>query len=217
MEILTEAQRRFLRVAASVETFRSSFFLTGGTALAAFFLRHRWSEDLDLFTAVPKAVPLAVAELRGPIEAAGFGIEIVRRFPTFAELRVAGAGEVLKIDLAEDTPFRLAPVDPGRAEGVDLDSLEDIAANKLAALFGRAEPKDFVDTFFLAKERLPLAELVEQARKKHIGMDDYWFAQAYARVRTVSLLPRMIRSVDLHEMKTFFLAEADRLMRATTI
>ena len=29
-----------------------SFFLTGGTALSAFFLEHRYSEDLDFFTAV---------------------------------------------------------------------------------------------------------------------------------------------------------------------
>jgi len=47
------------------------------------------SEDLDLFTAVPRAVPLAVTGLHGPFLAAGFQVEVVRQFPTFAELRVA--------------------------------------------------------------------------------------------------------------------------------
>ena len=41
------------------------FFLTGGTALSAFYLQHRYSEDLDLFTLdsdVFDRVPLYVAD-----------------------------------------------------------------------------------------------------------------------------------------------------------
>jgi hypothetical protein len=213
MEILTEAQRRFLRAAASVDPVRDSFWLTGGTALAAYYLGHRLSEDLDFFTATPHAVPLAVHAIRDPLAAAGFEITVVRDFPTFAELSASGHGEVLKIDLAEDTPFRLAPTRPGAAEGVALDSLEDISANKLSALFGRSEPKDFVDVYFLTRERAPLEVLVGEARRKHLGIDDYWLAQAYARARHVNVLPRMVRAVDLEEMRSFFLAEAERLMR----
>lgn len=33
--------------------------------------------------------------------------------------------------------------------GLPVDSLEDIAVGKLLALFGRADPKDFVDLYFL--------------------------------------------------------------------
>ncbi len=216
MEILTDAQRKFLRAAATVEPLRSSFFLTGGTALAAYFLHHRLSEDLDLFTQTPRAVPLAVAALPDAAAAAGFGVEVVRGFPTFAELRVTGHGETLKIDLAEDAPFRLSATRPGAAEGLALDSLEDISANKLSALFDRATPKDFVDVFLLASDVKPLDELVEQARQKHLGMDDYWLASAFARARNVRVLPRMIRPVDLEELRAFFLAEAARRMAAVT-
>lgn len=216
MEILTEAQRKFLRLTAAVEPLRSSFFLTGGTALAAYFLRHRLSEDLDLFTQTPHAVPLAVAALSDTAAAEGFEVTVVRSFPTFAELRVIGHGEVLKIDLAEDAPFRLSPTGPGAAEGLALDSLEDISANKLSALFDRATPKDFVDVYFLAADVKPIDALVEQARKKHLGMDDYWLASAFARARNLRVLPRMVRPVDLDRLRSFFVTEAERRMSAVT-
>jgi hypothetical protein len=44
-------------------------------------------------------------------------------------------------------------------------------------------------------------------------MDDYWLAQAFARARHLSVLPRMVRSVDPARVRSFFMAEADRLMR----
>lgn len=213
MSILTAAQRRFLRTAASVDAVRAHFVLTGGSALAEYFLHHRLSDDLDLFTAVPRAVPLAVEALREPLASAGFALHVVRSFDTFAELRVEGNAEALKIDLAQDTPFRLAPPSEASAEGLALDSLEDIAANKVGALFGRAEPKDFVDVYFLQREHAPLDALVAEARRKHVGMDDYWLAQAFARVQRVRLLPRMVRPVTIEEMQRFFTAAAERLMR----
>ena len=49
MEILTPLHKSFIRK-FSESPFQKSFFLTGGTALAAFYLQHRLSEDLDFFT-----------------------------------------------------------------------------------------------------------------------------------------------------------------------
>ncbi len=213
MEILTPAQKRLLAAASAVEALRSSFVLTGGTALAAYHLHHRLSEDLDFFTRVPRAVPLAVESLLASLPAAGFEIEVVRSFPSFAELSASGHGETLKLDLAEDTPFMLAPPTPGVAEGMAVESIQDISANKLAALFDRAAPKDFVDVFFLVRDRAPLDDLVEEARKKHLGMDDYWLAQAFARVRHVAVLPRMVRSLSIDELQALFQPAADRIMQ----
>ena len=41
MEILTSGQRRLLQAFGEVDFFRSNFVMTGGTALAAFYLEHR--------------------------------------------------------------------------------------------------------------------------------------------------------------------------------
>jgi hypothetical protein len=216
MEILTPAQIRLLRASAEIEPVRANFVLTGGTALSAYFLKHRLSEDLDLFTQTPHAVPLARRALQEQLPAHGFDVRTVRDFPSFAELSITGYEETLKVDLAEDTPFRLEPPTRGAACGLALDSLTDIAANKVAALFDRAQPKDFVDVYFLAQDRASLEELVETARRKHLGMDDYFLAMAFARIRDVGVLPRMVRPLTIDELRVFFLNAAAKAMHRVT-
>lgn len=49
--LLTRSQRRFLRFFARLPD-SQHFYLTGGTALAEFYLAHRYSYDLDLFTGI---------------------------------------------------------------------------------------------------------------------------------------------------------------------
>ena len=51
--ILTSEQHLVLDMAAKDELINSWFYLTGGTALAEFYLRHRLSEDLDFFSDEP--------------------------------------------------------------------------------------------------------------------------------------------------------------------
>lgn len=46
----TEAQRRFLEEFFNRDPICAHFYLSGGTALAGFYLHHRFSEDIDLFT-----------------------------------------------------------------------------------------------------------------------------------------------------------------------
>jgi len=47
--ILTPRQSNFLKLVGADKFLAKNFYLTGGTALAAFYLRHRLSEDLDFF------------------------------------------------------------------------------------------------------------------------------------------------------------------------
>lgn len=48
--ILTERQIRLLKTIGANDWLCERFVLTGGTALAAFYLHHRYSEDLDFFS-----------------------------------------------------------------------------------------------------------------------------------------------------------------------
>ena len=73
MELLTLLQRKLLYEIGQSPR-RDAFVLTGGTALAAFYLHHRYSVDLDLFTDSPVAVaqvPPAMQEIAGRL-----GLEI---------------------------------------------------------------------------------------------------------------------------------------------
>jgi Nucleotidyl transferase AbiEii toxin, Type IV TA system len=60
--ILTPLQNSFL---AEFFHLAQDFYLTGGTALSAFYLRHRYSVDLDLFTHDDEAFQ-RVADLTKP-------------------------------------------------------------------------------------------------------------------------------------------------------
>ena len=51
--LLSTGQRRFLRLFSKMPD-STHFYLTGGTALAEFYLGHRYSFDLDLFRGEPR-------------------------------------------------------------------------------------------------------------------------------------------------------------------
>ena len=51
-QTLTSRQQAVLKLIGSEPDLAGQFYLSGGTALAAFYLKHRYSEDLDFFSEV---------------------------------------------------------------------------------------------------------------------------------------------------------------------
>jgi hypothetical protein len=49
-------QREILLQLLETESISGQFFLTGGTALSVFYLHHRLSNDLDLFSRIPTSL-----------------------------------------------------------------------------------------------------------------------------------------------------------------
>ena len=88
-------------------------------------------------------------------------------------------GRRLKVDLALDSPFRFEPAQPARG-GIMVSSLRDLEVDKLLAYYGRAEPRDAVDLYFIL-QRASLDELLTLAAEKDSGFDLYWFAVALNR------------------------------------
>jgi hypothetical protein len=106
-------------------------------------------------------------------------MKIVRRFASFVEFEIRQGDNTLKIDLALDSPFRFAPVELGDA-GVMVNDFQDIRTDKTLAFFGRAEPRDAIDLYFLL-QNTKFEDLAELARQKDTGFDLYWFAVALNR------------------------------------
>jgi predicted nucleotidyltransferase component of viral defense system len=176
--LLTPLQRTFLKRFAAVPD-QEHCYLAGGTALAEYYLGHRLSFDLDLFT----GEAALILPLSYQIEAMGwegdFAISVVRRFNTYVEFLVTRNSESLKVDLAQDSPYRLKP--PVLSElGVRIADLADLQVDKLLAYYGRSEPRDAVDLYFILKEA-PLDDLLAAASQKDPGFDLYWFAVALHR------------------------------------
>lgn len=212
MEILTPFQKRIL-TALGRSDLASSFYFTGDTALAAYHLQHRFSEDLDFFAVAQGAVSGVTTILSEVVNDLGATVEFRRTFPTFVECFVTDtAGERVKLDFAFDSPYRLLPTETDPEYGIQVDNVVDLSSNKLAALFGRIEAKDFVDVYFICRELMPFPELYRHASQKHVGMTNYWLAIAMRNVVKVQLLPRMIKPLSLPDMQAFFLGLAEGLM-----
>jgi len=175
-------------------------------------LKHRYSEDLGFFTAVPNQVASVRSAVETCAKAMGAHARFTRVFDSFVECFFEVGGEILQLHFALDSPYRLQPVQTDHPIGFPVDNVVDIACNKMSALFERAAGKDFVDVYFIHSEVMPLTDLVARASEKHVGIEGYWLAVAFQRVQLLQELPRMIKPLGLHTLKQFFLTEAKRLM-----
>ncbi len=212
MSLLTPFQTAFLEEMGRTNL-RDSFYLTGGTALAEFYLQHRYSEDLDFFTDTENAVTSALPILQTIATDLQARLEILRNFRTFLSFHLHQNQQVIRCDFAFDSPFRLEDKVFNSHYGIYVDNLKDMACNKLSALYDRNEPKDFVDIYFICQEIFPFPELLTLAKQKHIGMDDYWVAVSLSKVNQIRVLPKMIKPVSIEQLRQFFKEQTERLMR----
>lgn len=205
MRIFTNLQEEIIKQ-ISQTALKDSFFLTGGTALSIFYLEHRYSEDLDFFTEIPGAVGSILPILEDIGKKINVSIQARRTFNTFTELIVTSdkKEEIVILHFAQDSPYRLEPTIYNEEYGIYIDNLLDISSNKFSALFDRHDMKDFVDIYFINREKIKFEELYSHAKKKHIGMDPYWLAQGLRYINDLTILPRMIKPVTLNELQTFF-------------
>lgn len=182
MEILTNLQKKILNLFSDLPD-KEAFYLTGGTALSAFFLKHRKSHALDFFTNTEELIPSFSQKLEESLKEKGLRVERLRGFHSFVELSVNSPPDSTIIHFALDSPFRFEqPFDTNEFPGLRVDSLIDIASNKLLALFGRAALRDFIDVYFISHEYFTKNELIEKARQKDPGFDLYWLGIAMERV-----------------------------------
>jgi predicted nucleotidyltransferase component of viral defense system len=190
------------------------FYLTGGTALAEFYLGHRKSFDLDIFTTEKGLIiPFSYAfeqELKK-----NFLVKVVRRYETFVEFEVSAKGDSTKVQLAYDSPFRFEnPIDSDI--GVKVNDYTDLIVDKLLAFFGRAEPRDTIDLFFILKKE-DFWKLIELAKQKDPGFDLYWLAIALHKIRNFPDNLRdwpvdTIKKVDIKELKGLLLNLSREIM-----
>ncbi len=100
--------------------------------------------------------------------AAGYAMEVVISQPGFIRAVVRLDEEATQIDWARDSAWRFMPVVRDEFSGWVLHEI-DLATNKVLALAGRDEPRDFVDTLFVMERILTLGPLVWAAVAKDPG------------------------------------------------
>ena len=211
--ILTKDQETALALVGKDTTLAPLFYLSGGTALAAFYLNHRYSDDLDFFTDTKDFPQIAVERIAEDIRQAvdAEKTEYQRLHDRRIFFFQKDKGDELKIEF---TAYPFVAIHPRVVyRGMMVDSLEDLAANKIMALMDRIEPKDFVDLYFLLSDKhLTLEHLRALVRQKfHFVLNPITLGSEFAKVRLITELPRMIRTLTLEELKHFFTNRAKQI------
>ena len=131
--ILSKSQKNILVLLSEEKLIAESFYLTGGTALAEFYLQHRLSEDLDFFSE-KEFDPIFVSSIFKKIQSKA-GIKKVNfeqsfnRNLFFLELE----NEIIK---TEFTYFPFSRIESKEKFGnLYIDSLIDIAVNKIFTIY----------------------------------------------------------------------------------
>ena len=131
--ILSENQKKILNLLSQESSICDNFYLTGGTALAEFYLHHRLSEDLDFFCEQefdPQSISVALKKIQ---TAAGITkTEYQQSFNRNLFFLYVGS-EVIK---TEFTYFPFPRIEQKQKLGkLFIDSLEDIAVNKIFTIY----------------------------------------------------------------------------------
>ncbi len=186
------------------------FFLTGGTALSAFYLQHRYSEDLDLFTLdsdVFDRVPLYVADTATRLTAS---VASLQTAPQFRRYQLSRKGESVIVDFVREVVPQISE-EKNRFEGIMVDTLDDITANKICTVISRAEIKDYIDLYFLGRAGYPLENYIESAQRKDAGVSQAMLAYLLSELRLSKVPDFMIAPVSLKDLQEYFHSLARKL------
>lgn len=192
---------------------KSVFYLTGGTALARFYFHHRKSIDLDLFT---NQKDVSFDEVNRVVFRIGsnLGWNLKSQITTNEFLQyifVDANGMQLKIDIVRDIPVHFGDI---KEEGsMRIDALENIGSNKITAIFGRTDAKDFIDLYWiLQKSNFTIDHLFDLAKKKDAGLIELYFSYALAHVHDVTVFPVMLEPLEWEKIKSYFIKLSEYML-----
>lgn len=213
--ILTPHQKAVLEVIARESYFAARFYFGGGTALAEFYLQHRLSEDLDFFAEVQEVNPVAVLRF---LQAQSRALHIEK----IETSRVLGLHtfflhfydhEVLKVDFSY---YPFPKIESGaHFYDLEVESVRDIAVDKVHTVAIKPRARDFIDIYFIVREKgYRLGDLLLQAKAKFdwdISALD--LGARFLEGAEMTDYPRMLKAINHHEWKEFFVEEAKKLKK----
>lgn len=181
---LTALQHELVRALANR---KSGFFLTGGGVLVGYVLGHRPTDDLDLFTtddAAMAQVDVLARELGVTVTAT---VESLQTTPDHRRYLFSRGEESTRVDFVRDRGPQLfsKPI----RDGIEMDSVEEIVANKITTLASRSEIRDIVDLFCLEQAGYHVDDHLDAALKKDAGATPATIAWLLSTLRVPERLP----------------------------
>lgn len=209
-KIITKIQEKFLKL-FSKSTLVKQFYFSGGTALSYYYLNHRYSEDLDFFSEEEfDTVQISVFLKSIKKEIGYLSFDYQQSFNrNIYHLRFKDS--VLKVEFTY-YPFNQVQK-PKKNDGIMVDSLIDIATNKLFTISQNARGRDYFDLYYInQKEKVSLEKLRKLAKIKfdwHV--DPLHLGTQLNRVKEFIDDPILTKKVSKKKIIKFFEKEASNL------
>lgn len=214
---LTSIQAKIARILAVNRSPDSH--LAGGAALHFVPNSKRYNNDPDYFHDSVERVATAFQSDRAELERNGFSVEVEMNQPGYLRTLFSLGNDRTKIEWAHDSAWRFMPAMHNPDVGFRLHPI-DIAVNKVLALAGRDEPRDFLEILYINREILPLGPLCWAAAGKDPGFSPASLLELLkrrGRYRPEDFSALMVTEpIDLPGMKTEWLkmlSEADAFIR----
>src|SRR3989344_3980821 len=212
MSILSDNQKNILLLLSKEKIISDNFYLSGGTALAEFYLNHRLSEDLDFFSEKEfntEAISTIFKKIQKDAKIKSVKYEqSFNRNLFFLELE----NDFIK---TEFTYFPFPRIEVGGNIGnLKIDSLLDIAVNKVFTIHQKPRSRDFINLYLILKMKPEwnLNELMEKAQAKFDNyLDPLQLSAQFVKVDILKDYPKMITQISTKKWQEFFMHEARKL------
>lgn len=182
---LTTFQRGICQRLARSRIASGESYLAGGSTLNELLAASRISRDVDLFHDTESALDASWQSDRKLLEGAGFAVHVIRERPSFVEAEVTRGGESVLLQWVRDSAYRFFPLVQHAELGLTLHPF-DLATNKILALVGRLEARDWVDTIECGERLQPLGYLAWAACGKDPGFSPLALIEHAARTARYS-------------------------------
>jgi len=182
-----------------------NFYLSGGTCLSRFYYNHRYSDDLDFF----------YDGLHGTISDFNYQLtEIFNKINEHYKIEITLSDTYFKRAFVykNDKPLKLEFIFENyknigirkQIKNTFIDTKENIATNKITAVYDRKTVKDFYDLYFLLQE-INLENCLEWANIKIIPLDYEGVLIAFAEMNLQGevLLTNKIKPLETDEFNNF--------------
>ena len=177
---LPPLQRGICRLIARNRIESGASYVAGGASLNELTRGSRISRDVDLFHDTEEALGRTWAADRALLDGHGYSLRILRERLGVVEAEVSRGGESVLLQWTRDSAFRFFPLVEHDDLGLTLHPF-NLATNKVLALVGRLEVRDWVDVLLCHQRVQPLGYLAWAACGKDPGFSPMAILEHAAR------------------------------------
>ena len=177
---LSELQRRICRLLAEERKRSGESYVAGGLALNELLSGRRFSRDIDLFRDAQAALAASWARDQASLTKAGLTVHVLRQVPSFVEAQITHDGESALVQWVQDSAYSFFPLIEHPELGLTMHPV-DLATNKLLAVAGRREARDWIEFLHCDLVVQPLGYLAWAAAGKDPGLNPTTIIEEAAR------------------------------------